>query len=341
MSIVPVRILRVCAASLMLMLAAADRASVAETLTPVATEWKVQPKFKKSVEARTNLSGAACVPTEPPFVSCLIVNDQKKYAQFFAIDGATIVPGALIRLAGDETEGDPDAEGAAYADGFFYVIGSHGRSRHGDKAKDSSYAVFRFPVDRTTGRPPFQPSDDEVVGVASSGRLRGAVAQGAGISEFYDQPLAKGGVNIEGIAVKDGRMYLGLRGPSVDGYAFILGVDADATFTKDQDLAAVVARLRLGKDTGIRDLAAVRDGVLVLSGPVNEQQVDPALFHWNEKTGVLKELGVLRLPQSLKDSKAKAEILLVLEDQASTPWRVLIMFDGPENGAPIEYLVPR
>jgi hypothetical protein len=31
----------------------------------------------------------------------------------------------------------------------------------------------------------------------------------------------------------------------------------------------------------------------------------------------------------------------VLEDQASTPWRVLIMFDGPENGAPIEYLVPR
>ena len=38
MSIVSVRILRVCAASLTLMLAAADRPSVAEMLAPAATE---------------------------------------------------------------------------------------------------------------------------------------------------------------------------------------------------------------------------------------------------------------------------------------------------------------
>ena len=101
MSIVSVRILRVCAASLTLMLAAADRPAVAEMLAPAATEWKVQPKFKKSDEARTNLSGAACVPTEPPFTSCLIVNDQKNYAQFFAIDGTKLVdPMAEVPAAG-------------------------------------------------------------------------------------------------------------------------------------------------------------------------------------------------------------------------------------------------
>ncbi len=339
MSIVPVRILRVCAASLMLMLAVADRASVAETLTPVATEWKVQPKFEKSDEARTNLSGAACVPTEPQFVSCLIVNDQKKYAQFFAIERATIVPGAVIRLMDEEADGDPDAEGAAYADGFFYVVGSHGRSRHGDQDDDSSYVVFRFPVDRETGRPPFEPSDDKVVGVASSERLRKAIMQAAVIKDFYNQPLDEGGVNIEGIAVKDGRMYLGMRGPSVDGHAFILSVNVEATFTENQDLAAAVKRLELGNDAGIRDLAPVRDGLLVLSGPVNEQQVEPALFHWNEQTGALKKLGELKLPKSPKGKKA--EILLVLRDQADAPWRVLVMFDGPKDGLPIEYLVPR
>jgi hypothetical protein len=339
MSIVSVRILRVCAASLTLMLAAADRPAVAEMLAPAATEWKVQPKFKKSDEARTNLSGAACVPTEPPFTSCLIVNDQKKYAQFFAIEGTTIVPGAVIRLAGEEVDGDPDAEGAAYADGFFYVAGSHGRSRHGDEDNDSSYLVFRFPVDKDTGRPPFEPTDEQVVGVASSGRLRKAIMQGAVIKDFYNQPLDEGGVNIEAIAVKDGRMYLGLRGPSVDRHAFILSVDAGAVFTEDQDLSASVERLQLGDDAGIRDLAPVRDGLLVLSGPVNDQPVEPALFHWNERTGALKKLGELKLPKSPKGKKA--EILLVLHDQADAPWRVLIMFDGPKDGLPIEYLVER
>jgi hypothetical protein len=31
----------------------------------------------------------------------------------------------------------------------------------------------------------------------------------------------------------------------------------------------------------------------------------------------------------------------VLNDKTNEPWRVLVMFDGPENGAPTEYLVPR
>jgi hypothetical protein len=59
-----------------------------------------------------------------------MVNDQKKYAQFFSVDGTTIMPdpNGIIRLS--DAEGDPDAEGTAYADGYFYVTGSHGRSRH-------------------------------------------------------------------------------------------------------------------------------------------------------------------------------------------------------------------
>ena len=268
MSIVPVRLLPVCVASLTLMLATADRPSVAEMLAPAATEWKVQPKFKKSDEARTNLSGAACVPTEPPFTSCLIVNDQKKYAQFFAIEGTTIVPGAVIRLAGEEVDGDPDAEGAAYADGFFYVTGSHGRSRHGDEANDSSYA--RVPLSGRQGRPADRRSSLPMNRSSASHR-RGDCARPSckvpSSSDFYNQPLDEGGVNIEAIAVKDGRMYLGLRGPSVDRHALILSVDAGAVFTEDQDLAASVERLQLGDDAGIRDLAPVRDGVLVLVRP--------------------------------------------------------------------------
>jgi hypothetical protein len=316
-----------------------------EKLVPAATAWIVSPMFEKNKDARKNLSGAACVPTTPPFSSCLIANDEKKYAQFFSIEGTNITPRAVIRLVDQDAEGDPDAEGVAYDGGHLYVVGSHGRSRHGDKANDGSYVVFRFPVDKATGRPPFKPSEDEVVGIDSSPRLRDALRNGRIIKDFYDKPLASNGVNIEGIAVKDGRMYLGLRGPSHAGTAFVLSVDAKAVFTETQSLDAKVLDLRLGKDTGIRDLASVSDGVLVLSGPVNEQDIEPALFHWDEKTGSLTELGELQLPAHLankpKEERPKAEILLVLQDKANEPWRVLVMFDGPENGAPTEYLVAR
>jgi hypothetical protein len=130
----------------------------AETrLKPEPGKWKLNEPFGKSEDARMNLSGAACVPTTPKFKSCLIANDEKKYAQFFSINGTTLNPRKLT-LVSDEKK-NPDAEGVAYADGFFYVTGSHGRGRHGDSDNDSSYAIFRIPVDSMTGLPKFKPNE--------------------------------------------------------------------------------------------------------------------------------------------------------------------------------------
>jgi hypothetical protein len=327
-----------------LLIASMNYLAAQPSLTPVATEWNVQSDFEKSAGARTNLSGAACAPTQPELTSCLIANDDKKYAQFFAINGTTLIPGKVIRLLDDDAEGNPDAEGVAYSAGYFYVTGSHGRSRNTDEDNDASYVVFRFPVDERTGEPTFNVSDKKVVdSIEPSKRLRDAIRNSDKIGSFYNQPLSEGGINVEGVAVKDGRIYLGLRGPSVNEHAFIVSVDAEAAFTKNDDLKASTPQsLKLGKDAGIRDLASVQDGILVLSGPVNKQPVRPAIFHWNENTEVLRKLGELQLPASLPDDgEAKAEILLVLEDKTGEPWRVLVMFDGPENGAPTEYLVPR
>ena len=180
-------------------------------------------------------------------------------------------------------------------------------------------------------------SENSAAGVQVSTRLREAIRDAQGVGAFYDKPLSQNGVNIEGIAVKGGRMHLGFRGPSVDGRGFILSADADAVFGKKK-LHAKVHALPLGDTTGIRDLAAVRDGVLILTGPVNDQPVTPAVFLWNEKTGALKKLGELAIPEAYR--KHKAETLLVLRDEKGKPYRVLVMFDGPENGGPTEYLDP-
>jgi hypothetical protein len=307
-----------------------------QALAPEAVTWSVTSTFGKSAEARSNLSGAACVPTTPRFSSCLIVNDDKKYAQFFSLEGDKISPKKLIRLA--DSDDDPDAEGTAYADGYFYITGSHGRSRNKDKPNDSSYVVFRFPVDPKTGEPPFVPTDETVIAVESSTRLRDAIRNGDNLKDYYDQPLAKGGANVEGVAVKNGRMYLGFRGPSVDNRAFILSVDAAAVFTKEADLKAKVVPLTLGDDTGIRDLAAVEDGILVLAGPTRNEDVPYAVWLWNDGGGAPKRLGQLDLKSVPKD--AKAEILLVLAEETKE-YRVLVMFDGIENGGPMSFKLPR
>ncbi len=83
----------------------------------------------------------------------------------------------------------------------------------------------------------------------------------------------------------------------------------------------------------------MRDGVLILTGAVNDQPVTPAVFLWNEKTGALKKLAELAIPEAYR--KHKAETLLVLRDEKGKPYRVLVMFDGPENGGPTEYEIPR
>ena len=218
------------------------------------------------------------------------------------------------------------------------MTGSHGRSRHSDTDNDSSYAVFRIPVDPATGVPKFKPDEDEVVGVESSSRLRKPLRKGEFIKEFFDEPLAAGGINIEGIAVKNGRMHLGLRGPSLNSRAFVLSVDADAVFIKGKDLNSRVTPLELGQDTGIRDLAAVSDGILILAGPTREEKVPYSIWFWDGAGATATPLRTLDL--SGVDDGAKAETLLPLEESREH-FRVLVMFDGLENGGAKSFLIPR
>jgi hypothetical protein len=325
----------------------------APVVAPEKTKWEPSSIFEKDDKdddkenrPRMNLSGAACVPTRPKFTSCLIANDEKKYAQFFSIDGTTLSPLKLIRLSDEDK--DPDAEGVAYAKGYFYVTGSHGRSRHGDTASRSSYAVFRFPVDPLTGVPPFKVTDKKVVGVESSSRLREVIKKSCvvrdrqpddcSIKKFYDKPLDDGGVNIEGIAVKDGRMHFGLRGPSQGGNAYLLSVDAKAMFAKHADLKSKATSLPLGLNTGIRDLAAISDGILVLAGPTRSEAVPYAVWLWDGVGNNATKLATLDL--AAIDSNGKAEVLLPLEEDGSNI-RVLVMFDGIENGGAISFKIPR
>ena len=323
---------------------ASRAADTPRLIAPERIDWSVQSIFQKDDrddkfkdQPRMNLSGAACAETTPKFKACLIANDEKRYAQFFSIAGKMLSPGALIRMS--DADNDPDAEGVAYAKGYFYVTGSHGRSRHSDKANETSYAVFRIPVDPETGLPKYKFTDKKKAPeIDVSDRLREVLPNHPLLKTAYDKPLKQGGLNIEGIAVRNGRMHFGLRAPSNARSAYIASVDVAAAFTKADELKSKVTAVELGDNTGIRDIAAIEDGILILAGPTQEETVPYTIWHWSDAGDSLKPLATLDLKGV--DPSAKAEILLPLDVSAASI-RVLVMFDGLENGGPRSFDIKR
>jgi hypothetical protein len=95
-------------------------------------------------KARMNISGAACADVRA--TKCLLVNDEKNFAQFFSIRAETIVPAQpvlMLPIKDEEgTLGEVDAEGVAYDDGYFYIVGSHGAGRHKGKIQRSRFFFF-------------------------------------------------------------------------------------------------------------------------------------------------------------------------------------------------------
>jgi hypothetical protein len=312
------------------------------TIMPNGPPWKVRPAFEKTDKVREAISGAACALTLPP--TCLAANDETNYAQFFSIKGRKIDPSRLIRLMpareDDVDTGSLDAEGIAYDRGYFYVIGSHGAPRNPSAAiAPARFFILRFRVNERTGKPRFRFGEDtlDAMQIVKTNALREVIKTTSEIGPFAEKPLGANGANIEGIVVKDDRIYLGFRGPSLNERAFVLQVALGGVFGTDA-MNPKVHALRLGADTGIRDLAVLRKspGMLVLAGPVGASG-PYSVHYWDGQSTETKPLAVLGgIPLG-----GKPETLLVLSENNARQFRVLALIEGIANASPLEYFVPR
>ncbi|WP_165420919.1 DUF3616 domain-containing protein [Rhizobium ruizarguesonis] len=88
-----------------------------------------------------DVSGIACAATSGYPRVCLVADDETQGAQIVILEDGKLIAGDFVRLIDDSFANTPlelDGEGVAYADGFYYVIGSHGRPRHEDGKEDSA-----------------------------------------------------------------------------------------------------------------------------------------------------------------------------------------------------------
>lgn len=202
---------------------------------PPSTDLAVQPDLSVSDDEATNVSGAACYVKNGVRLSCLLVGDEVRYARLFSFDEKTLQPGRQIFLlpkrdAAGRKFKEADAEAIAFDNGYYYLTGSHGLNKSGEK-QSSRYFLYRVKVDDATG----QPSDFGLPDVASSavetsGNLEKLIDGNDNLNTHIAQIPGDEGVNIEGIAVKDGKLFVGFRGPVVEKGAFIASLAVTDAF---------------------------------------------------------------------------------------------------------------
>ncbi|MCB4769424.1 DUF3616 domain-containing protein [Ancylobacter sp. Lp-2] len=316
-------------------------------------EWEIEGRLfgklepggggkKLDFKTSRDVSGIACEDGNAPSRLCLIADDEAQGVQIVMARPHGGEAGAFIPLISERYAGEPlslDAEGVAYADGAFYVVGSHARPR---RESDPAAANARAKATRRVFRIRFVPGS-----VNRNGDIRGprpsvevstdlpaflrSVPQLAGA---FDGKLLEHGLNIEGVAVHEGRLIAGLRAPAVEGRAATVSVPLASLFDGQPGKAELIT-YDLGKDTsgtprGIRDLVAFGSGLLFLAGP----QLDPPRVSYGDYA-VYRTLpgGGAALVANLPSfgGEAKPEALLPLKHEGGA-LRAVLLFDGPREG---------
>jgi hypothetical protein len=199
----------------------------------------VGKKDKKDNKYKTaeDISGIACATSHGFPRSCLVIDDNVQAAQFVTVKDGEMTAGETVRLIDnnfDDKDLELDGEGVAYADGFYYVIGSHGYPRDSDhkldSKKDAAKIAARIAASSQIVR--FRADDGSAASsMERTGKLREIIAHASALAPYLDRRLDDNGLTIEGIAVRRGRILAGFRGPALcNGLGAVLSVAIDGVF---------------------------------------------------------------------------------------------------------------
>ena len=214
----------------------------------------------------------------------------------------------LLDLPGQAGE-EADLEGMAVADGFLWVVGSHGLKRknakpdrdHADNAKRLSKVALDgnrrllacLPIEPDASGAPCLVSQAQdgrralrLKGDAQANLLTRALADDPHFGPYMAIPGKDNGFDIEGLAVDGRRLLLGLRGPVLRGWSALLEIAVEAR--RDQlrlvpldDSGTLIRKHFLQLDgLGIRDLHFSGDDLYILAGPTMVLDGEIRVFHW-------------------------------------------------------------
>ena len=214
----------------------------------------------------------------------------------------------LLDLPGEDAE-EADLEGMAVADGYLWIVGSHGLKRKNAKAgrdhATNARRLARTSLDgnrRLLARLPIETDERgepclvrqsrdgrralRLKGDAQDNLLTRALAQDPHFAPYMAIPGKDNGLDIEGLAVDGNRLLLGLRGPVLRGWSALLEVAVEVhagqlRLVPLDEAGTLVRKHFLQLDgLGIRDLHFTGDDLYLLAGPTMVLNGEIRVFRW-------------------------------------------------------------
>lgn len=247
----------------------------------------------------------------------IIANDEQVALQLLEGDAATgfrhkktFSLDKLLKLPEGATR-ECDLEGLAIDGGYLWLVGSHAVTRDKPEGKKLGIRIDKLAdTDRDGNRQllarlPLVTSKSgvpDLVAKTKDGRKAARLKFKKGkrkselirrleddphLDRFIDLPAKENGFDVEGLAARDGRLWVGLRGPVLRGYAIILELrpgDRDDGFLK-------LSRVDGNKDRyskhfiqldglGVRSLYWDGDDLMILAGPTLDTSNPTRLYRW-------------------------------------------------------------
>lgn len=212
-------------------------------------------------------------------------------------------------------ESEIDVEGLAYEDHYLWLVGSHSLARKKPRKEDSPekqikrlaklkqdpnrYLLARIPLvpDPETQEyrlykscpdprdPDKMLSAAQLIGDDKGNQLMEALEEDDHFQDFLRIPGKDNGFDIEGLAVSGEKIFLGIRGPVLRGWAAILELEV-----KEEEKGYLSLK-KTGKQVytkhflhlegmGIRDLRIVGQDMLILAGPTMDLDGTIAVYRW-------------------------------------------------------------
>ncbi len=269
-------------------------------------------------------------------------------------------------------EEEIDIEGLAYYNHYLWLIGSHSLKRDKpDKRSEPTkkrikrlaqiekeanrYTLARIPTlqDPDTGEYklykscPHPDHPDQLLTAAKLkagkkySQLSKALRKDPHVAPFMHIPGKENGFDIEGIAVMDERIFLGLRGPVLRGWSIILEIAVKETKKGKLKLRKIGKKKSKYRKhffdlhgMGIRELTVAHDDILILAGPTMD--CDGTIAMYRLKNGIkdrketltyhnyIERMFDVVISYETEYGTEKAEGLTLMEDG-----QLLIVYDAP------------
>lgn len=258
-----------------------------------------------------------------------------------------------------------DIEGLEYTNHYLWLVGSHSSKRKQPKSDNpdakniqrlqtveteaNRYLLARIPLVNGQLFKSCQHPDDPTEELTAAkleitkkgNSLMSSLEKDPHLGSFIKAgiPGKDNGFDIEGIVVDQNRVFLGLRGPVLRGWAILLEIEikvTDSTTLKPKKIGENGERYKkhfvnLG-GLGIRDLCLVGQDLLILAGPTMDLDGPVKLFRLKDGTQLEAESlfwepeQVLDLPYGVGDDHAEGMTLFAPVAQQPS---VLVVYDSP------------